>query len=153
MRKRILLLVMGLLLMASTAFAMTGRAIVTDFDDYTNARSGPGVQYSIISRVYYGNVFNLVEYASGWYRIYLHGNGSAWVSEKMLGFGTEVNRSGYINADNSNARSGPSSSSRLRGVFSQGDNVYVELAYDGWCYVNTHGSERVWVYGDYVSYY
>lgn len=140
-----------MLVFATTAYAGTlGQGVVTD-SDRLNVRSGPGTEYAIVSSLYFGNIVELNDENNGWYFVYYHGT-SGWCSTNLIAPIEPIRRYGYINAPDSNMRSGPSSDTSLLGVFGNGERIYVSGHAAGWYRVQRNSGQWGWVYDGYVSF-
>lgn len=90
----------------STAYAHPQTVINTDV---LNVRGGPGLNYSVISKVTRGETFSVIQEQEDWIEIRLSDNESGWVAREY----TELNQEEPIplvrsRIDGLNVRSGPS---------------------------------------------
>ena len=120
------------------------------------------MEYDILEEVPYGaivlsdagceqdgwtEIFDLPSYRTGWVRSTLIEKVQKYAN--VLGEGV---KSGYINADDSNVRTGASSRNPYKGILLAGDKVEVYAEALGWYYVYApNESLSGWIYGDYVT--
>lgn len=143
---------MVLCIFSFCAVCLAQLGVITDDDSYTNLRSGPGASYSVVGSAHYGDLVNISENADGWCRIYnLRGGGSGWCSGNPIGYVNTLNGQGMINADDSNLRAAPTSSSRWVGVLYRGSPVRIRGSYNGWYYVESSSLPGAWIYAGYVN--
>ena len=117
---------------------------------YLNVRSGPSTAYSKVGRLNRGDVINLLEKVSGFWRIdsrqYVH---ASYV--QVLSTGTRTSTvstpQGRVNSSYLNVRSGPSTAYGQVDRLNQGDLVPVLENNSGWVRIGTNR----WVYGRYVD--
>lgn len=128
-----------------------GGGVVID-EDSLNVRTGPGTEYSIVTSLEFGHLISLEEEHNGWYRV-RYGDINGWCAANRIAQYNYVKRHGYINAPDSNMRSGPGSNGELIGVFNDGERVYAVGEAVGWYFVMRSAVEQTgWVYDGYVSF-
>lgn len=132
----------------STPTATTARGRVTS--QFLNVRSGPSTSFAIVRRLNQGDVVNLLERASGFWRI---GQGEFVSADYIQVLPTVptapvASRRGRVNFTFLNVRSGPSTAFGLVGRLNQGDLVDIfETSREGWHRI---GANR-WVMGTYIQ--
>jgi uncharacterized protein YraI len=110
---------------------------------FLNVRSGPATTYPKVRELHAGDVVNLLERLSGWWRI----SATEYVSADYIGV-ISATRQGKVIAATLNVRSGPSVGSAKVGQLSIGNIVNVlETSRDGWHRI---GNGR-WVLGKYIQ--
>lgn len=67
--------------------ALTGEVSATKL----NVRQGPGTSYSIIHRLWSGNVVKVIDESNGWYKILLSDGRTGWVSGNYLKLQAPIN--------------------------------------------------------------
>lgn len=124
-----------------------GRVVGSSF---LNVRSGPSTSFAMVRRLNGGDVVNLLERVSGFWRI----ANSEFVSADYIQVLSTVStapaasRRGRVNYTFLNVRSGPSTAYGLVGKLNQGDMVEIfETSREGWHRI---GANR-WVMGSYIQ--
>ena len=146
-----LFFVVMLIASAIASAGALGGGVVID-EDSLNIRTGPGTNYNIITSLPFGYIIGIEEEHDGWYRV-SDGRLNGWCAANRIVQYNYVKRHGYINAPDSNMRSGPGSNGELLGVFNNGERVYAIGEANGWYFVMRSAAEQEgWVYGGYVSF-
>lgn len=125
---------------------MTGRVT----SKYLNVRSGPSTAYGKVGRLNQGDVVNLLEKVSGFWRIATGRFVSADYIQVLTNGrgGVPAPRQGEVTSTYLNVRSGPSTSYNRVGRINKGQTVNIyETSRDGWHRIGTNQ----WVYGNYIK--
>jgi len=140
-----------ILSLGSNAYA-SSYGVVAD-EDRLNVRTGPGTEYSVITSLPFGARVCLGEENNGWVFIDYDNSIRGWCAANRIAEYEVILCRGYINAPNSNKRTGPSSNTRLMRTFGYGEPLKV-LGHTslGWYYVAGGDTEdNGWVYDEYVT--
>ncbi|WP_323008032.1 SH3 domain-containing protein [Pseudorhodobacter sp.] len=159
MQKRIFSMFAAAFLVASMAvFVTCGAAAETLYvkqtnDGYLNLRTGPGVQFDILQRMYPGDAVDVLEVSGTWYRVQHQAGRMGWTSGKFLearlAFGqlltvTQTN-DGYLNL-----RAGPGAGYDIIRRMYPGDRVRLLDAQGAWRRVEMINGVAGWAHGGYL---
>lgn len=117
---------------------------------FLNVRSGPSTAHAVVRRLNQGDVVNLLEKASGFWRIATKEFVSADYIQVLSAVPTApaASRKGKVTNSFLNVRSGPSTAYGLVGKLNKGDTVDIfETSREGWHRI---GANR-WALGSYIQ--
>lgn len=125
-----------------------------------NIRSGPGTGYSIITQVWSGQRYPVLDASGGWYKIQLSG-GSGWVAGWLVNIetpppqnpppATSGGKLAVVSGSFVNIRSGPGTNNAILTQVSQGDKLPVAGQSGDWYNVTLPSGGTGWIAGWLVS--
>ena len=132
-----------------------------------NIRQGAGTNYSIIGKLYKGDVVNILSFSNGWYKIKLSNGSTGWVSSQYITLndsssdsgntpsdsedGTEINKKGTVNTSALNVRQGAGTKYSIIGKLYKGDIVNILSSSNGWYKIELSNGSTGWVSSQYIT--
>lgn len=119
-----------------------------------NVRTGPGLSFSVLTKVHRGEEYKIVDTQKDWYKVKTN-SGEGWVADWLVSVESAVSEGfspheGRVNTDGLRVRTGPSTSDGVVTVLQSGDAVTVTDHDGDWLLVES-GSTEGWVHRQYVS--
>ncbi|MBW3111900.1 SH3 domain-containing protein [Bacillus sp. MCCB 382] len=119
-----------------------------------NVRTGPGLSYSVLTKVHRGEEYKIVDTQKDWYKVKTD-SGEGWVADWLVSAETAVSEDSSthearVNTDGLRVRTGPSTSDGVVTVLHNGDAVNVTDEDGEWLLIESGGT-RGWVHSQYVS--
>lgn len=156
MTKRILMTGFAGLFVALFAFNAAADTLYVKqtHDGYLNLRSGPGVKFDILQRMYPGDRVDVLEASGTWLRVRHEAGRMGWTSGKFLearlAFGqmltVKQTNDGYLNL-----RTGPSGTAEIIRRIYPGDRVRLLDAEGAWRRVELINGTVGWAHGGYLA--
>jgi len=142
----------------NTGSSTTGKK-VTVTASALNVRSGPSTSYSITTKVYKGEIVEVLESSNGWSKIKTASGKTGWSSEEYLSTSGTSDNTGSsttgkkvtVTASTLNVRSGPSTSYSITTKVYKGDKVEVLESSNGWSKIKTTSGKIGWSSEEYLS--
>ena len=160
LRPIICLLLLGLLLAqcvpalavsGSTSLATAGSRYIV-IASSLNCRSGPGMQYGVITRLKRGTTVTYLSRTNGWWRVRSSTGVVGYVDRQFLTQESASKVGSYfVKATALRVRATPSTSSRVVGTVKKGTVVTISQLNGDWGYVSGGASVRGWVALSYLS--
>lgn len=131
--------------------------------DVLNVRSGAGTNYNVVGSLRKGTAVDIIERLNGWYKISVNGttgyvsseyvnlNGTGGESNSGGSNETEINKTGYVDAEALFVRSGPGTSYNHLGILNSNAKVEILSESNGW-YKIKYSNETGYICKDYVSF-
>ena len=150
----LLLIITGSIQKAVPAEAQNGFVTITGSN--LNVREGPGLSYSIVSKVNKGERFPIVKEQGDWIKIGLSAGRQGWVAnwyttkdstDHSLATGGTT---GTVTADSLRVRTGPGTSHPLAGSLTHGQKVAIKELSGNWVKISLSQLEG-WVSKEYLS--
>ena len=132
-----------------------------------NVRQGAGTNYSIIGKLYKGDVVNILSSSNGWYKIELSNGSTGWVSSQYITLNdsssdsgntssdsedsTEINKKGTVNTSALNVRQGAGTNYSIIGKLYKGDVVNILVSSNGWYKIELSNGSTGWVSSQYIT--
>ena len=132
-----------------------------------NVRQGAGTNYSIIGKLYKGDVVNILSFSNGWYKIKLSNGSTGWVSSQYITLNdsssdsantpsdsedsTVTNKKGTVNTSALNVRQGASTKYSIIGKLYKGDVVNILSSSNGWYKIELSNGSTGWVSSQYIT--
>ena len=132
-----------------------------------NVRQGAGTNYSIIGKLYKGDVVNILSSSNGWYKIELSNGSTGWVSSQYITLNdsssdsantpsdsedsTEINKKGTVNTSALNVRQGAGTNYSIIGKLYKGDVVNILSSSNGWYKIELSNGSTGWVSSQYIT--
>ena len=132
-----------------------------------NVRQGAGTNYSIIGKLYKGDVVNILSSSNGWYKIKLSNGSTGWVSSQYITLSdsssdsgntpsdsedsTEINKKGTVNTSALNVRQGAGTNYSIIGKLYKGDVVNILSSSNGWYKIELSNGSTGWVSSQYIT--
>ena len=135
MFKKVVSAIALLLMTATSCFAAEGTVVT----DVLNIRSAPNTNSEIISRVYNGQVLNIVSKEDSFYKISFNG-GYAYASKDYVS--VNIKSAGVVTVSALNVRTGPSSSYSTAGALYYNDVVSICGSSGDWYEIFYNGEFR-----------
>ncbi|WP_404329384.1 SH3 domain-containing protein [Mesobacillus maritimus] len=149
----LLLIVTGSIQKAWPAEANNGFVTITASN--LNVRGGPGLSYSVVSKVNKGEKYPILKQEGDWIKIGLSAGREGWVAEWFTSkeaASNDVNPSattGIVTADSLRVRTGPGTSYSLAGSLGNGQTVTIIEATGSWLKIKVASLEG-WVSKEYI---
>jgi len=118
--------------------------------DTVNVRSGPGTNYSIITRLNKGDGVIILGEEFGWVRIEVPLATFSWISADFVERGEE--NQGMVTANRVNIRAGSGTDFDILGQVNRGDKIEIVDEVEGWYKVKPPAGAAAWIHSDYVHY-
>jgi N-acetylmuramoyl-L-alanine amidase len=150
----LLLIVTGSIQKAGPAEANNGFVTITASN--LNVRGGPGLSYSVVSKVNKGEKYPILTQEGDWIKIGLSAGREGWVAEwftSKVPASNDVNPSattGIVTADSLRVRTGPGTSYSLASSLTNGQTVTIVEATGNWIKIKSASVEG-WVSKEYIS--
>jgi N-acetylmuramoyl-L-alanine amidase len=150
----LLLIVTGSIQKAGPAEANNGFVTITASN--LNVRGGPGLSYSVVSKVNKGEKYPILTQEGDWIKVGLSAGREGWVAEwftSKVASSNDVNPSattGIVTADSLRVRTGPGTSYSLAGSLTDGQTVTIIEATGNWIKIKSTLLEG-WVSKEYIS--
>jgi len=150
----LLLIVTGSIQKAGPAEANNGFVTITASN--LNVRGGPGLSYSVVSKVNKGEKYPILTQEGDWIKIGLSAGREGWVAEwftSKVATSNDVNpntTTGIVTADSLRVRTGPGTSYSLAGSLANGETVIIVEATGNWIKIKSTTVEG-WVSKEYIS--
>ena len=145
--------------------AIAANQTVTSATDDLNVRSGPGLNYEIISTLNKGDLYPVLKEEGEWIQINLNDGQKGWVANYLVSVkdgstSNQVNteqartnedtKSGIITVNSLNLRSEPSLNGNILGKLQKDDNVRIISESNGWIEIS-HNGESGWISSQYIQ--
>ena len=145
--------------------AIAANQTVTSATDHLNVRSGPGLNYEIISTLNKGDLYPVLKEEGEWIQINLNDGQKGWVANYLVSVkdgstSNQVNteqartnedtKSGIITVNSLNLRSEPSLNGNILGKLQKDDNVRIISESNGWIEIS-HNGESGWISSQYIQ--
>lgn len=150
----LLLIVTGSIQKAGPAEANNGFVTITASN--LNVRGGPGLSYSVVSKVNKGEKYPILTQEGDWIKIGLSAGREGWVAEwftSKVTTSNDVNPSattGIVTADSLRVRTGPGTSYSLAGSLTNGETVTIVESTGNSIKIKSTSVEG-WVSKEYIS--
>ncbi|SEM31863.1 N-acetylmuramoyl-L-alanine amidase [Mesobacillus persicus] len=150
----LLLIITGSIQKAVPAEAQNGFVTITASN--LNVREGPGLSYSIMSKVNKGERFPIVKEEGDWIKIGLSAGRQGWVANWYTTKDSADNSlatggtTGTVTADSLRVRTGPGTSHSLAGSLTHGQKVTIKELSGNWVKISLNSFEG-WVSKEYLS--
>ncbi len=135
----------------STTLAKYGENYVVNASRL-NVRSGPGMEYSVITGIKRGETVTYIKNSDSWWRVQLSDGRYGYVDRKYLA-PVCVSKTGryFVMADKLCIRKNPTTSSGIRGIVTRGTMVTITQLNGDWGYVSSGAGATGWVALRYLS--
>ncbi|MCM3669951.1 SH3 domain-containing protein [Mesobacillus maritimus] len=150
----LLLIITGSIEKAGPAEANNGFVTITASN--LNVRGGPGLSYSVVSKVDNGEKYPILDQQGDWIQIGLTGGKKGWVAEWFTSKdvnaqnGAVNGTTGTVRADSLRVRTGPGTSYPLAGSLSQGQKVTIQEMNGTWVKIQASSLEG-WVANEFLQ--
>ncbi len=134
--------------------------VATIVEDRLNLRDGPGTEYISVNKLSAGMQVNLLAKYNGWYQIQTDDGSVGWVTSDYLNMEPGVDERieqaetipdanpamvAWVNTDNVNLRSGPSTKYESLGKLAGGVELGLLARYNDWIKVETPRGTKGWI--------
>jgi uncharacterized protein YraI len=118
--------------------------------DAVNVRSGPGTNYSIVSKLNKGDRVVILSEEFGWVKIEMPSATFSWITADFVKRG-EGNQA-TVTASRVNLRAGSGTDFDILGQVNEGDKIEIVDEVKGWYKIKPPQGTAAWIHKDYVFY-
>ena len=117
--------------------------------DTLNIRSGPSLEYPIVTKVTKNTTLDITETSNGWHKVKLPNGQIGWTSSQYVNSNnvssSPINKKGQVIASTLNVRTGASTSNSVLTKINKGTTVDVLESSNGWYKIKLLNGQIGWV--------
>ena len=124
--------------------------------DTLNIRSGPSLEYPIVTKVTKNTTLDITETSNGWHKVKLPNGQIGWASSQYVNSNnvssSPINKKGQVIASTLNVRTGASTSNSVLTKINKGTTVDVLESSNGWYKIKLLNGQIGWVSSQYITF-
>lgn len=149
----LIIILLGLLFILGTTFAMANENNYTVTASVLNVRVGPGMSYDVIDQTTDGTTLNVIEESNGWYKVRLDNDSIGWVASWYVDYNepsTYENTVATVSSPQANIRQFNNTDSDILGTVTEGTELEILYQENGWTQVQYLGGLG-WIYDELIT--